>query len=101
MAKHLLLIILAGLFLGCAHTAGTKYNSAAVDNIELGQTTEGEVLAMMGQPLTQEKLSNGIKVYRYGYGVGCPIESAAAVDLAQIQFYNGIAIYKWHELMQY
>jgi hypothetical protein len=101
MAKHLLLIILAALFLGCSHTVGSKYNSAAVENIELGQTTESEVLTMMGLPHSQKKLSNGTKVYSYAYGVGCPIESAAAVDATQIQFYNGIATYKWHEVMQY
>jgi len=101
MAKNLLLIILAGIFLGCSHTAGSKYNSTAVESIELGQTTESEVLTMMGLPLSEKKLSNGIRVYNYAYGKRCCIESATAVDAAQVQFYNGIAIYKWHQLMQY
>ena len=99
MAKNLLLIILAGLFLGCSHTAGSKFNSEAVERIELGQTTESDVVAMMGLPLSEKKLSNGIKVYNYAYGKRCPIESATTVDAAQIQFYNGVATYKWHELM--
>jgi hypothetical protein len=101
MAKHLLLIILAGLFLGCAHTAGTQYNSAAVDRISLGQTTESDVVAMMGAPLWEQKLSNGIKVYHYAYGDRCPLGSAIAVDSSEIQFYDGVAIYKYGELMWY
>ncbi|MGO8761192.1 MAG: hypothetical protein ACLP2P_00515 [Desulfobaccales bacterium] len=101
MAKHLLLIVLAGLFLGCAHTAGSQYNSAAVERIGLGQTTESDVVAMLGPPQSEQKLSNGTKVYNYAYGKSCCIESAAAIDAAQIRFYDGVAIYKWHEVMQY
>jgi hypothetical protein len=101
MAKHLLLIILAGLFLGCSHTAGSKFNSAAVERIGLGQTTESDVVAMMGLPQSEKKLSNGIKVYNYAYGKRCCIESGTAVNAAQIQFYDGVAIYKWQEVKQY
>jgi hypothetical protein len=101
MAKNLLLIILAGLFLGCSHTAGSKYNSAAAERIGLGQTTESDVLTMMGLPLSEKKLSNGTKVYSYAYGHRCPIECATSVDATQVQFFNGVAIYKWHEVLRY
>ena len=101
MAKHLLLIILAGLFLGCSHTAGSKFNSAAVERIGLGQTTESDVVTMMGLPQSEQKLSNGVKVYNYAYGKRCCIESATTVNAAQIRFYNGVAIRKWQEVMQY
>ena len=74
MAKHLLLIILAGLFSGVfRYPPGSKFNSAAVDRIEVGQTTESDVIAMMGRPLSEKKLNNGIRVYKYAYGNRCPI----------------------------
>jgi hypothetical protein len=100
MAKNLLLIILAGLFLGCSHTAGSKFNSAAMERIGLGQTTESDVITMMGLPQSEKKLSNGIKVYTYAYGKRCPIGSGTTINSAQVQFYDGVAIYKWHELMR-
>jgi hypothetical protein len=101
MAKHLLLIVLAGLFLGCAHTAGSQYNSAAVERIGLGQTTESDVVTMMGLPQSEQKLSNGVKVYNYAYGKRCCIESETSINAAQIQFYNGVAVRKWQEVMHY
>ena len=101
MAKNLLLIILAGIFLGCSHTAGSKYNSTAVDRIGLGQTTERDVVTMMGLPQSEQKLSNGVKVYNYAYGNRCPVEFETTVDSIQVQFYNGVAIHKWQEVMHY
>ena len=101
MAKNLLLIVLAGLFLGCSNTAGSKFNSAAVESIEVGHTTESDVITMMGRPLSEKKLSNGINVYTYAYGHRCPMGSATTIDSAQIQCYNGVATYKWHELDEY
>ena len=100
MAKNLLLIILAGIFLGCSHTAGRKYDITAMERIGVGQTTESDVITMLGLPLTEEKLSNGIKVYSYAYGNRCPIGFGTYVDSLQVQFYDGVAIYKWQKLMQ-
>ena len=101
MAKNLLLIILAGMFLGCSHTAGSKYDIKAIDRIEVGQTTESDVITMLGLPLTEKKLSNGTKVYCYAYGNRCPVSLGTEVDSMQVRFYDGVAIYKWQELMQY
>jgi hypothetical protein len=100
MAKHLLLIILAGLFLACSHTAGSKYDVTAIDRIGVGQSTESDVVTMMGPPLMEKKLSNGIKVYSYAYGNRCPVGFGTEIDSAQVQFYDGVAIYKWQELMR-
>jgi hypothetical protein len=100
MAKNLLLLILAGLFLGCSHTAGRKYDVTAMDRIEVGQTSESEVVAMLGMPLTAQKLSNGINVYAYAYGDRCRFGLGTSVDSLQVQFYNGVVINKWQELMQ-
>jgi hypothetical protein len=51
MLKNLLLIILAGIFLGCSYTAGRRYDITAMDRIGVGQTTEGEVITLLGPPL--------------------------------------------------
>lgn len=100
MAKNLLLLLLAGLFLGCSHTAGRQYDITAMDRIQVGQTTEREVVAMLGMPLTAKKLSNGINVYAYAYGDRCPLGFGTSVDSMQVQFYDGVVINKWQALMQ-
>jgi hypothetical protein len=99
MGKNVLVIILAGLFVGCSISAGHKYDVTAVDRIGVGQTTESDVVSMMGLPLAEKKLSNGTKVYSYAYGVRCPIWVSTKIDLAEIQVYNGIVINKWQEIM--
>lgn len=102
MAKNLLLIMLAGLFLGCSLSAGSKFNSAAVKSIDVGHTTESDVIAMMGQPLSETKLSNGIHVYNYAYGHRCLLlGSGVTINSAQVQCYNGVATYKWHMVNEY
>jgi hypothetical protein len=101
MAKNLLLIILAGIFLGCSHTAGRKYDVTAMERIGVGQTTESDVITMLGLPLAEKKLSNGIKVSSYAYGNRCPLGSGTSINSAQVQFYDGVAIYKWQELMRF
>ena len=100
MWKNLLLILLAGMFLGCSHTAGRKYDTTAVDRIGVGQTTESEVITMLGRPLTLEKLSNGINFYKYAYGDRCPIALGTAIDSLHVQVYNGVVIDKWQVLLQ-
>jgi hypothetical protein len=100
MCKNLLLIILAGIFLGCSHTAGRQYDTTAIDRIGVGQTTESDVVAMLGMPLAARKLSNGMKIYEYAYGQRCPIGLGTSVDSMQVQFYDGVVINKWQALMQ-
>jgi hypothetical protein len=100
MAKHLVLIVLAGLLLGCA-TAGRPYNTAAVDNIQIGKTTSDEVIAMLGAPVSERKLSNGIHVYDYTYAETPFLAVGESVDNLQVRFYNGVAIDKWQWLARY
>ena len=100
MCKNLLLIILAGIFLGCSTTAGRKYDTNAIDRIGVGQTTEREVVAMVGMPLVSRKLNNGMKIYEYAYGKRCPI-GETSVDSMQLQFYNDVVINKWQETYDY
>jgi hypothetical protein len=101
MWKNLLLIVLAGMFLACSHTAGRQYDTTAVDRIGVGQTTEPEVLSMLGGPLTEKKLSNGMKIYNYAYGNRCPLGFGTSVDSMEVQFYNGVVINKWQALAKY
>ena len=101
MPKNLFLIILVGIMLGCTTTVGRKYDTTAIDRIGVGQTTESEVVAMVGMPLAAKKLSNGMKIYEYAYGERCPFFGfGTSVDSLQVQFYNGVAINKWQALMQ-
>ena len=67
MWKNLLLLIMAGLVWGC--TAGFKYDTTAVDRIEVGQTPESQVVAMLGQPLSQQRFGNGTTMYRIPMGI--------------------------------
>ena len=100
MWKNLLLIILAGIFLGSSCTAGRRYDITAMDRIGVGQTTEGEVITMLGQPLAAKKLSNGMEIYDYAYGRRCPLGFGTSVNSLQVQLYNGVVIKKWQELRQ-
>jgi outer membrane protein assembly factor BamE (lipoprotein component of BamABCDE complex) len=98
MWKNLLLLIMAGLVWGCSHKAGFKYDTTAVDRIEVGQTPESQVVAMLGQPLSQQRFGNGTTMYRYTYGNKCPVEGTY-IDTLQVRVYNGVVISKWQDLM--
>ncbi len=96
MAKHLLLLVLAGLFLGCA-TTGRPYNTAAINNLEIGKTTQNEVIAMLGPPLSARTLNNGIHIYDYTYAEAPFFTAGSNVDSLQIEFFKGVVIdkYQW------
>jgi len=85
--------------LGCSHTAGMKYDTTAADRIGVGQTTESQVITMLGRPLSQEKLGNGITRNMYAYGNKCPVEGTY-VDKLEVQVYNGVVINKWQVLLE-
>jgi hypothetical protein len=97
MYKNLIFILLAVVFLGCA-SFGQPFNTALIDNIEPGLTTEGEVISMFGPPAATKKLDNGIQVYEYSYGKPYPFGLGTAYDYLQIQFFNGVVINKWKRL---
>ncbi|MFA5111348.1 MAG: hypothetical protein WC443_08090 [Desulfobaccales bacterium] len=101
MAKRLLIIALAGLFLGCSATAGRRYNTAAIENIEVGKTTPSEVVAMLGPPLSERKLSNGTNIYNYTYAETPFLAVGNYVDNLQVVFFNGVVIDKWQWLARY
>ena len=100
MSKNLLLIILVVILGGCHvdNTVGQKFDTTAVNRIELGKTTENEVISMLGAPSSQKKLDNGIVVYYYAYGDRKDLGADSAVDSLQIQLYNGVVINKHQRL---
>ena len=100
MSKNLLLIILVGMLWGCAvnNTVGQKFDTTAVNRIELGKTTENEVIAMLGAPSSQKKLDNGMVVYYYAYGDRKDLGAVSAVDSLQIQLYKGVVVNKFQRL---
>ena len=100
LSKNLLIIILAGMFWGCStyNTVGHKFDTTAIDRIELGKTTESDVISMLGAPRSEIKLHNGIVIYNYVYGDISGFMANSAVDSLQIQLFNGIVINKSQRL---
>jgi hypothetical protein len=96
MLKHLLIIILLGMFWGCTinNTVGQPFDTNAVKRIDLGKTTENEVISMLGAPASKEQLDNGIVVYSYTYGDRKSLGAESSVDSLQIQIFHGIVVNK-------
>jgi hypothetical protein len=100
MAKNLLLIVLAGMFLGCT-TVGRQFDTNAVNHIAVGKTTKSEVMSLVGAPMSDEKLSNGINIYKYSYGISAPCLMVGSIATLQVQFYNGVVINKSQRLANF
>jgi hypothetical protein len=94
MWKNLLLTIFAGMLISSCSTAGCKYDTTAVDRIMVNQTTDREVLAMLGKPSSERQLINGIKIYNYAYGKKCFSGFGTSVNSLEVQSYNGVVINK-------
>jgi len=64
-----LLTTLAVLGAACAHSmeGGRPFDVEASNQIEIGKTTEAEVLALLGEPLLRQSKEDGSKVYGYKY----------------------------------
>ena len=101
MAKKLLLVIIAGLFLGCTTTAGRQYNTAAANWIELGKTTKSEVVSWLGVPLASKRLANGGELYCYAYGHRLPLDAGTTINTLEIEIYKGVAVNEWARSAQY
>jgi hypothetical protein len=96
MSKNLLIIMLLGMFWGCStyNTVGQEFDTTAINRIELGKTTESEVISMLGAPGSEKKLDNGIVIYSYAYGDRKSLGAESSVDSLQIQLFKGIVINK-------
>ncbi|MBM4284043.1 MAG: outer membrane protein assembly factor BamE [Deltaproteobacteria bacterium] len=68
MVKHVA-IVLGFLFLFACATAeiGQQFNKSAAEQIQIGKTTEAELISMLGRPLKERQGQDGVKVYTYGY----------------------------------
>jgi outer membrane protein assembly factor BamE (lipoprotein component of BamABCDE complex) len=104
LSKNLLIIILAGMLCGCSTyntTVGLQFDTTAIDRIEVGKTTQSEVIAMLGAPRTEEKLDNGIVIFSYAYGYRRSLGATNSVDSLQIQLFKGVVINKWQRLSDF
>ena len=64
-------VLAALLSLGCATAqSGRPFDTAAASRIEVGKTTEAEVLSWLGQPLARKTKADGTKAYAYKYSEG-------------------------------
>jgi outer membrane protein assembly factor BamE (lipoprotein component of BamABCDE complex) len=55
--------------LGCATAEkGRSFDNQKAQQIEVGKTTEAEVVAMLGAPYRTKTSSNGEKKFRYAHG---------------------------------
>lgn len=62
----ILFLFLPPLFQACAHSdIGRPVNHRAAQKIEIGKTTEAEVIALLGQPLKIKTNPDGSKIYGY------------------------------------
>ncbi len=98
--KFWLIMALAIIVMGCA-TAGRKYDTGAIDRIDVGKTTEGEVVAMLGTPDSITRCGNGIDIYYYLYAQARPLGFGTTVDKLEVQTYKGVVRDKWQILAEY
>ncbi len=98
MWKNLLLITSAVMFLASCSSAGRKYDTTAMDRIVVDQTTDREVLAMLGEPLETRELVNGVKIYNYAYGKKCFSGFGTSLNSLEVECYNGVVISKRQKL---
>ncbi|MGB9700556.1 MAG: hypothetical protein ACPL5I_14360 [Thermodesulfobacteriota bacterium] len=64
---YCLALALAGCTYTVRHTEGTKLNSAQIQDIKLGKTTEAELIRLLGPPSRKEKKPDGSEVLHYIY----------------------------------
>lgn len=71
VTSKLLFAFLVPLFLiiqACATAeVGQRFDTSAADKIEIGKTTESEVLGMLGEPIKKKISPDGTKVYGYAH----------------------------------
>ena len=74
MKKTILLLVLgvsALALIGCASTrTGTDFNSANVNKLKVGKTTEQEVIQLIGQPFNRTRSADGTVTLLYMYSPG-------------------------------
>ena len=83
MKKTILLLVLglsALVLIGCASTRmGTDFNSANVNKLIVGKTTEQEVIQFIGQPFNRMRSADGTVMLQYMYSPGQTIHPFTAI----------------------
>lgn len=76
-------LVLASIALcvGCMSTrSGTDFNSTNVSQLKTGETTEAEVIQLIGQPLSRTRSSDGTVMLVYSYDPGQTITPFSGLD---------------------
>lgn len=83
MKKTILLLVLglsALALIGCASTRmGADFNSANVNKLKVGKTTEQEVIQLIGQPINRTRSADGTVTLQYMYSPGQTIHAFTAI----------------------
>lgn len=69
------------LICGCMSTeSGTDFNSANVSKLKVGETTEQEVIQLIGQPINRTRNSDGTVILQFAYYPGGTITGIPMVS---------------------
>ncbi len=69
--RYVLLLACITLICGCmSTTSGTDFNSANISKLKVGETTEKEVIELIGQPVNRTRNSDGTVILNYMYYPG-------------------------------
>ena len=86
-----LVVACVTLSVGCASTrSGTDFNSANVSKLKVGETTEQEVIQLIGQPHSRMRSSDGTVTLSYLYKPGQTITPFSGFDPNLYQKGNAI-----------
>ncbi|MFA5206071.1 MAG: hypothetical protein WC708_16865 [Lentisphaeria bacterium] len=81
-----LILSVAILCVGCSSTRmGTDFNSANVSQLKVGETTEQEVLQLIGQPVQRMHSADGTTILHYMYSPGTIVTPFSGLDPTYIQ----------------
>lgn len=64
-----LIYVLMLLVAGCA-SAGRPFDNSLTDRVKIGQTTQAEVIALLGPPVSTSKTGDGHIFMNYSYSHG-------------------------------
>lgn len=75
-----LIVACVTLCIGCTSTRmGTDFNSANVSKLKVGETTEQEVIQLIGQPIERTRSADGTVTLQYMYSPGQTFHPLSAI----------------------
>jgi outer membrane protein assembly factor BamE (lipoprotein component of BamABCDE complex) len=87
----------------CSREVGTPFNRDAVRSIKVGETTQGQVIALLGEPAGRQSPSSSKETWIYTYvsvymrptmamllAVGAPPTGKSTSERVTIEFHSGI-----------